>query len=266
MDFCRATADAFYKMKIFLQHNSPPPSENRYGWMELPTRIAVKNSLLIEERTGFYGGPYKGSSGAPRTHGLCTMGAFSYSSSPLPAGLSVGRYCSISTGLKFLDSHHHTHLLTTSAITFRPHNELWRDLLQDQGGIFDPTWDIYGGKHFPEIGNDVWVGRDVTLSMGIKIGDGAIIAAGSTVTKDVPPYAIVGGNPATLLRMRFPLEVAARLQQTQWWNLDPKFIARFTVMRAEDALEQFEIARPDQSSFVPRSIVFSDGGFKIISP
>ena len=263
MDFTRASAEAFYEMKIFLQHNSPPPSESRYGWMALPTPFREKNRIAIEERTGFYGGPYKGSNGAPRTHGLCTMGAFSYSASPLPAGLSVGRYCSISTGLKFLDSHHHTHLLTTSAITFRPHNELWRDLLEEQHVATDPTWDIYGGKRFPEIGNDVWIGREVTLSMGIKIGNGAVIAANSTVTKDVPPYAIVGGNPATLLRMRFPLEVAERIQRARWWDLDPNFVARMTVMPAEDAIERFEQAEARQRPFLPRSIIISSEGLRI---
>lgn len=266
MDFCREKASALYEMKIFLQHNSPPPSANRYGWMHLPTLVREKKMLLIEERTGFYGGPYKGSSGAPGGHGFCSMGAFSYSSSPLPPGLSVGRYCSISTGLRFLDSHHHTHLLTTSAITFRPHNDLWRDLLEGQGVASDPTWDIYGGKSFPAIGNDVWIGRDVTMSMGIKIGDGAVIAANSTVTKDVPPYAIVGGNPATLLRMRFPLEMCERLQRSRWWNLDPKLIAHLTVMHAEEALHRFEQEHTQHEPFNPRSVLLSSEGMKIQKP
>lgn len=266
MDFCREKAEAFYEMKIFFQHNSPPPSANRYGWMQLPTQVREKKVLRIEERTGFYGGIYKGSSGAPGYHGLCSMGAFSYSSSPLPAGLSVGRYCSISTGLKFLDSHHHTHLLTTSAITFRPHNELWRDLLDDQKVASDPTWDIYGNKSFPVIGNDVWIGRDVTMSMGIKIGDGAVIAANSTVTKDVPPYAIVGGNPATLLRMRLPLEISERLQRSRWWDLDPEFIVGLSVMHAEDAIDRFEQERARYLPFNPRSVNLSGEGMEIHNP
>lgn len=68
------------------------------------------------------------------------------------------------------------------------------------------------------IGNDVWIGTNVTIMPGIKIGDGAIIATNATVTKDVEPYAIVGGNPATLLRKRFPEQEIEKLLDLQWWN------------------------------------------------
>lgn len=266
MEFRKDTADAFFKEKIFLQHNSPAATDSRYGWMALPTKLQIEGPIVIEERVGLYGGAYRGSSGAPGSHGLCTIGAFSYSASPLPARLVVGRYCSISTGLRFLDSHHHTHLLTTSAITFRPHNNLWRDLLEEQGVEPDPTWDIYGNKKFPVIGNDVWIGRDVTLSMGIIIGDGAIIAANSTVTKDVPPYTIVGGNPATLLRIRFPIDVVQRLQKVCWWDLDPKLVVRASVLPANQALDMFESCDSDFTPYKPRAIRLNGQGFEVISP
>lgn len=266
MEFRTDIADVFFREKIFLHHNSPAPSGNRYGWMALPTKLQIDQPLVIEERVGLYGGPYRGSSGAPGSHGLCTIGAFSYSASPLPSGLIVGRYCSISTGLVFLDSHHHTHLITTSAISFRPHNNLWRDLLEEQGVEPDPTWNIYGGKRFPIIGNDVWIGRDVTLSLGITIGDGAIIAANSTVTKDVPPYTIVGGNPATLLRMRFPVELSQRLQQINWWNLDPRLVVRASVLPAEQAAMAFEEHAADHPSYCARSITLTQQGFTVNEP
>lgn len=254
MKFTKEVADIFYKARIFLSHNSTEPSSLKYGWMALPTDVKISSPIIIEERVGLYGGMYRGSSGAPGSHGLCNIGAFSYSASPLPEAVKIGRYCSISTGLIFLDSHHHTHLITTSAITFRPHNNLWRDIYDESGCIMDQSWDIYGSKKFPEIGNDVWIGRDVTLSMGIKIGNGSIVAANSTVTKDVPPYSIVGGNPAMVLRTRFPNDISHRLHNTEWWNLDPKLVLRASMLPVDKALADFESASADQNFFDAKSI------------
>ena len=69
------------------------------------------------------------------------------------------------------------------------------------------------------LGNDVWVGSHVLINGGVHIGNGACIAAGAVVVKDVPPYAIVGGVPAKIIRYRFPKEVIDRLESIQWWNL-----------------------------------------------
>jgi hypothetical protein len=73
-------------------------------------------------------------------------------------------------------------------------------------------------KRPPVIGNDVWIGADVTLMAGITVGDGAILATGSVVTRDVEPYAIVGGAPAKWIRWRHPPEIAAALQELAWWR------------------------------------------------
>ncbi|EEK50571.1 Virginiamycin A acetyltransferase [Bacillus cereus ATCC 10876] len=70
------------------------------------------------------------------------------------------------------------------------------------------------------IGNDVWIGMDTTIMPGIKIGDGAIIAAKSVVTRDVAPYTIVGGNPANKIKERFSNEIIQELLQIQWWHFD----------------------------------------------
>lgn len=74
------------------------------------------------------------------------------------------------------------------------------------------------------IGNDVWLGANSLVLKGVKIGDGAVIGAGAVVTKDVPPYAIVGGNPAKVIKMRFDDETIGKLMQLQWWNLDLSII------------------------------------------
>ncbi len=69
------------------------------------------------------------------------------------------------------------------------------------------------------IGNDVWVGQNVVIKQGVKVGNGAVIGMGAIVTKDVPPYAIVGGNPARLIRMRFSKDVLESINASKWWDL-----------------------------------------------
>lgn len=75
------------------------------------------------------------------------------------------------------------------------------------------------------IGNDVWIGLEAVILPGITIADGAVIAAGAVVTKDVPPYAVVGGNPATILKFRFCPEIIAALLQIRWWDWTDEKIA-----------------------------------------
>lgn len=76
------------------------------------------------------------------------------------------------------------------------------------------------------MGNDVWVGCNSVLISGVKVGDGAIIGAGAVVTKDIPPYAIVVGVPARVIKYRFDEEVRERLLQIKWWNWDDEKIKR----------------------------------------
>lgn len=70
------------------------------------------------------------------------------------------------------------------------------------------------------IGHDVWIGRSAIIISGVKVGNGAVIGAGAIVSKDVPPYAVVAGNPAKLIRYRFPSDLVAALNESKWWLLD----------------------------------------------
>ncbi|HEX2853354.1 MAG TPA: DapH/DapD/GlmU-related protein [Opitutaceae bacterium] len=98
--------------------------------------------------------------------------------------------------------------------------------------------------HFPErkpikLGNDVWLGAHVFVRDGLTIGDGAIVAAGSVVIKDVPPYAIVGGVPAKLIRMRFSEDHVSRLLTLQWWNWDEARLRAAQPWFAQDDINAF---------------------------
>lgn len=262
MEFTRQIAELLYQRKILLVHNSKPPSDSEYGWLKLPSTLNVIQDIHIEERVGLYGSRYIASIGAPLGHGLCNIGSFSYSYSALPPGLRVGRYCSISNGLSFLDSHHPTNLLTTSAMTFRPHNELWADILREAEIAGVGNWHIYDHLSFPVIGNDVWIGRDVVLAMGITIGDGAIIAANSVVTKDVAPYSLIAGNPGECKKTRFHNETVQRLLASRWWDKDPVAIARIFRSGLERSLDYLENHGESIPPFIPKFVTFDGNGVR----
>lgn len=114
------------------------------------------------------------------------------------------------------------------------------------------------GKKFPVIGHDVWVARDVTLAMGITIGNGAVVAARAVVTKDVPPYAVVAGNPARIVKFRFDFQTCHELNRLRWWEYDPKRIVEIgfdDIPAFCEALEK-QIESGSIDKFRPRTFDF----------
>lgn len=81
-----------------------------------------------------------------------------------------------------------------------------------------------------EIGNDVWIGHNVTIKQGVTIGDGAVVGSNALVTKDVPPYAVVGGIPAKVIKFRFDEEIIALLLKSRWWELDEKKLSEYACL------------------------------------
>ena len=142
-------------------------------------------------------------------------GSFSYSYSAFGIGLEIGRYCSVSWNVRIMGPHHAYQWVTSSEVMYRPDSALRAAF--DHYGV---EWKARDNpqKPLPVIGNDVWVGQDVLLARGIRLGDGCVVAAGAVVTKDVPPYAVVGGVPARVVKWRFPMHVIVDLQRLRWWD------------------------------------------------
>lgn len=133
--------------------------------------------------------------------------------------LKIGKFCSIACGSKFLfTSANHT-LGSLSTYTFPIFFDEWGLDAKNIRSAWDNKGDIV-------IGNDVWIGYEAVILPGVTIGDGAIIGTRAVVTKDVPPYTIVGGVPAKPIRRRFDDETIAELLRLRWWDWDKEKISR----------------------------------------
>ena len=132
--------------------------------------------------------------------------------------LVIGKFCALARGVKFIMNGANHKLTGFSTYPF---------------GIFSQGWEaaIPAPEDLPSrgdtvVGNDVWIGYDALVMPGVQIGNGAIVAARAVVVKDVPAYAVVGGNPAKILKSRFPPETVAALEQIAWWNWPVEKVTR----------------------------------------
>ena len=133
--------------------------------------------------------------------------------------LIIGKFCSIACGAKFIfNSANHT-LSSISTYPFPIFFEEWGLNIKDVAAAWDNKGDII-------IGNDVWIGYEAVITAGVTVGDGAIIGTRAVVTKDVPPYTIVGGEPAKPIRKRFDNETLDELLKIRWWDWQEEKIAR----------------------------------------
>jgi virginiamycin A acetyltransferase len=161
--------------------------------------------------------------------------------------IHIGKYTSIAERLQILLDYNHDY------------NSLYMGLVKEFEGD-DSEYSISNGTQLRKrtrhkgqvlIGNDVWIGNDVTIIGSVRIGDGAVIAAGAIVTKDVPPYAIVGGNPAKVIKYRFDADTIEKLERIQWWNWTSEEIkARKEDMQGE--VRDFAVKYDRPLSMYPR--------------
>ncbi len=143
--------------------------------------------------------------------------------------LIIGKFCMIASDVTFI-MNGANHL--SSAVSSYPF------------AIFGGSWaHAMEGKTYPskgntEIGNDVWIGHKVTIMPGVKVGDGAILATRSVITKDVPAYAIVGGNPAEVIKYRYDEKTRDKLVKLEWWNWPIEKITEHVDILTSDEVDQ----------------------------
>jgi virginiamycin A acetyltransferase len=133
--------------------------------------------------------------------------------------LTIGRFSALATGVQFIMNGATHALAGISTFPFAVFPGEWRER-------YDPAHYGSGHKGDTTIGNDVWIGREATILPGVTVGDGAIIAAKAVVSRDVPAYAIVAGNPARTVKMRFEPDIIDRLLAVAWWNWPVEKVTR----------------------------------------
>jgi len=153
--------------------------------------------------------------------------------------LIIGKFCSIACGTKFLFNCANHTLKSLSTYTFPLFYEEWELEKSNITTAWDNKGDIV-------IGNDVWIGYEAVIMAGVHIGDGAIIAARAVVTKDVPPYTIVGGTPAKEIRKRFDAEVIEQLLILKWWDWSTDKIHQCLPYIAEGKLDELLAMKKDR--------------------
>ena len=153
--------------------------------------------------------------------------------------LIIGKFCSIACGTKFLFNCANHTLKSLSTYTFPLFYEEWELEKSNITTAWDNKGDIV-------IGNDVWIGYEAVIMTGVHIGDGAIIAARAVVTKDVPPYPIVGGTPAKEIRKRFDTEMIHQLLKLKWWDWSTYKIRQCLPYIAEGKLDELLATKKDR--------------------
>lgn len=148
---------------------------------------------------------------------MVSVGAHSILSGPIRIvadlnQVSIGKFCSFAPQVTIWESLHDARRITSFYILSEFFGDNFKRDIISKGPI--------------QIGNDVWIGTRAVILSGVTIGDGAVIGSGSIVTKDVPPYTIVGGIPAKVLKPRFPGQIVQRLLYLRWWDWDEDKIGR----------------------------------------
>ena len=144
--------------------------------------------------------------------------------------LIIGKFCMIAQGTKFIMGPANHRITSVTAYPFNVFGGAWTENTP-------PHMDQLPRKGDTVLGNDVWIGRESVIMPGVKIGDGAIIAAYSVVVKDVPAYTVYGGNPAKFIKNRFDDELKDLLLRWKWWDLPPDELVEALPLLCDEDLE-----------------------------
>ena len=132
--------------------------------------------------------------------------------------LIIGKFCAIAQGTTFIMGPANHRIGSASTYPFNVFGGAWSELTPDHMSQLPRKGDTI-------VGNDVWLGRECVVMPGVKIGDGAVVGMGAVVTKDVPPYAVVVGVPARVIKYRFDNDVIKELLELRWWDFPESFVA-----------------------------------------
>ena len=160
------------------------------------------------------------------------------------ARATVGSFCAFGARTAINPFNHPTNWLSIHEFQYHPRSFDWVDEYNDFVRL-ERTPDMFQSV---TIGSDVWTGHSVNVMPGVNIGHGVVIAAGSVVTKDVPPFAIVAGVPAVIKRMRFSERTIERLLKVQWWDLELSELSGLPYRDVERCLEKLELIRAEKQT------------------
>jgi len=241
-------ADFFSDRKIYLEY---PWKVN--GVYKPGERIRIHRTAVVEPYTSQAKGR------------VVSLGAFSYCRTRnIAPDFRVGRYCSVATGVSLSEQEHPLDRISTHPFTTHKHMvDLAKSEFNSDITIFRHQFTLPA----PSIGHDVWIGEGAVIKRGISVGTGAVIAARAYVTKDVPPYAIVGGVPARVIRHRFDEATREALLASEWWRyrytdlprIDPRdidgFLGALSELRASGNILEYQ---PPLIEVVPELLAFME--------
>jgi acetyltransferase-like isoleucine patch superfamily enzyme len=225
---------------------------NRFGTrLKVGDQINFLYDLSIEPYVGFHAG-----------NNLFDLGYMSFSNAQLPLDIKIGRYCSLASGINFISYNHPWKCLSTSIFSHDSGTDLTVRAIKD----FLPADKKFGFVANPQknpvtIEHDVWVGQNSSLMAGINLGTGSIIAANSVVTKNVPPYAIVGGNPAQLIKFRFSDESIHQLLYSGWWEYNFTDFVDLDISNPQVFLDGFLKIKSNLIKYNPNKVKIYDCPF-----
>ena len=174
-------------------------------------------------------------------HQRFRLGAFSHLNGGFIKDVTIGRYCSFARDVQIGHGFHPGSWLSASPLQYVAGYRGWMNFVAEQTGRPQPIETLpFDWARHTVIGNDVWLGYHAVIKDGLQIGDGAIVGGHAMVTHDVPAYAVVAGNPARVVRMRFPEPTVERLLAVRWWRYSLADLGALPFDRIDAALDHIE--------------------------
>ncbi|AMR81406.1 CatB-related O-acetyltransferase [Cupriavidus nantongensis] len=209
------------------------------------------------------------------------VGAFTYlggDGSSFRHVARIGRFCSIAGGIQTGQMEHPTDMLSMHSMLYGNWSKVWEGspevaaYYSENQALVAKAMSAAGASIASrstkiEIGNDVWIGYGALIRRGVKIGDGAVIGSRAVVTKDVPPYAVVGGTPAKVLKYRFPPDVVERLMALRWWDYGLRGLNGIDITDLPGCIDRIEANLQGMQPWKPtRVAVHSDNRVEVVTP